>query len=91
MAVNQIFEKQVKEIALVHTTNLFYTFRTIEKELQLIFKTIDHTKNAIEKIQDVCFLLNQDFIDLEEIYCVLEEKRKNEKNKGFLFLNSYKQ
>ncbi|RNA29830.1 hypothetical protein BpHYR1_051392 [Brachionus plicatilis] len=83
---SQIFEKQVKEVALVHTTNLFYTFRTLEKELQLVVKSIEYTKNAIERIQNFCFKLNYDLMALEDIYSELENGKQIEKSKEKYFI-----
>lgn len=42
-----MFEKEVKERTLVYTTNLFYSIRTMEKELNLIYKSIETFKSTI--------------------------------------------
>ncbi|CAF0726041.1 unnamed protein product [Brachionus calyciflorus] len=72
----QFFEKQVKEVALVHTTNLFYTVRTIEKEIQSIIKSIESTRSNIENFQDFCLLLNKEFTLMENLYEELDLCKK---------------
>lgn len=44
-----------------------------------------YTTKSIEKIQNVCLMLNKDLMELDYIYSELEYKTEMEKNTGNIF------